>query len=312
MIAAGLLWYDDDLRRPLAIKLAEASERYRERVGYEPTTCLLNPAQIPAAPPTSGRGSRKKANIPAITLNLVSDEHLRPNYFFVGVGADERPKRVRGWRGNPADEQPETMPTRRVRQPSVKPDAGPKVGKRATVVKSAAPANPTTSAKPPASAKPATAARPAAAARSGPAKAARVAPVPEASRQVSAPVAAPARSGARKAADTKRAATPTVPHTIAEAKTATPVKPRPASKTASRKVAKAQEASSIAAVKAAMPAASALGPTERTAARRARSGGEVKGAGAQIVPTGEPAAKPAKSPTSSPAALAPQRRRKSA
>lgn len=307
MISAGLLWYDDDLRRPLAVKLAEASERYRERVGYEPTTCLLNPAQIPAAPPTSGRGSRKKANVPAITLNLVSDEHLRPNYFFVGVGADERPRRVRGWRGNPADAQPETVPTRRVRQPSVKPASGTQAAKPA------ASANPATSAKPVVSTAPAASTKPVAAARSKTAaNVARAVPVPEASRQASAPAAAPKRRGLRKAADTKRVATPSAPHAIAEAKPAAPARPRAASTIATGKPAKAQEASSVTAVKAASPAAGARGRIMRTAEHRARSGGDADGAGARRVRTSEPTTKPAKAPASSSATLAPQRRRRSA
>ena len=175
MIAAGLLWYDDDVRRPLAIKLAEAAERYRERVGFEPTTCLLNPAQIPSAPPATGRGSRKKIVVPAITLRLVSDEHLRPNYFFVGVGEGERPKRVRGWRGGFDEDQKDALPTRRARRVSGKaaePARTSAPPKLAAPVTSGAPAKST---KATAAPKPAEAPRPASAIPATPTLAAQTA-----------------------------------------------------------------------------------------------------------------------------------------
>jgi hypothetical protein len=95
MMASGLLWYDDDKHRSLASKVAEAAQRYRERVGYEPTTCQLNPTLIPA--PTNAKPQRSRhrdADAKAISLRLEPNEHLSPNYFYVGVLADERPRRA--------------------------------------------------------------------------------------------------------------------------------------------------------------------------------------------------------------------------
>ncbi len=109
MVMAGLLWYDDDNRRPVAAKVIEAVERYRERVGFEPTVCQLAPAQLTAlAAATASRS--KRAHTPAIelprALRLEPDEHLHPNYFMLGVGEgdiairvtmqdDEIPRRTR-------------------------------------------------------------------------------------------------------------------------------------------------------------------------------------------------------------------------
>ena len=92
MVMAGLLWYDDDNRRPVAAKVIEAVERYRERVGFEPTVCQLAPAQLTAlAAATASRS--KRAHTPVIelprALRLEPDEHLHPNYFMLGVGEDD-------------------------------------------------------------------------------------------------------------------------------------------------------------------------------------------------------------------------------
>jgi hypothetical protein len=134
MIATGLLWYDDDLRRPLAAKIAEAAERYRERVGVEPTTCQLHPSQLAAAQPapTTGRGSRRKtAEIPVPGLRLIPDEHLRPNYFLVGIESGETVRPVRGWREREEDEGPRAGMTRR--RPAVAVTPAPRTPRRESV-----------------------------------------------------------------------------------------------------------------------------------------------------------------------------------
>jgi hypothetical protein len=95
MMVSGLLWYDDDTHHPLAQKVAEAAQRYRERVGYEPTTCQLNPSLIPASTQSKPqRTGRKSSTAAVIPLRLEPNEHLRPNYFYIGVLAGERLKRA--------------------------------------------------------------------------------------------------------------------------------------------------------------------------------------------------------------------------
>ena len=71
MLKVGLLWFDDDTKRALAIKLDEAAERFEERFGVRPTLALLNPAQA------EGVAHRR--------LRLCGDPGLRRNYFLVGV-----------------------------------------------------------------------------------------------------------------------------------------------------------------------------------------------------------------------------------
>lgn len=80
MLASGLLWFDDDSRRPVAVKVADAVARYRERLSHEPTVCYVNPSQ--AALPATPKASRD-ATPP---VRLVPDASVRPNYFLV---ADE-------------------------------------------------------------------------------------------------------------------------------------------------------------------------------------------------------------------------------
>ena len=100
MLQVGLLWFDDDAKRPLAQKVADAVARYGERLGGVPTVCQLNPAaatllaaqrqtqrerakreRVKAA--KAGRGRGVSARVPRLP-RLVPDPSLPSNYFFVG------------------------------------------------------------------------------------------------------------------------------------------------------------------------------------------------------------------------------------
>jgi hypothetical protein len=99
-IAGGLLWFDDDARRPIQEKIAEAAQRYRERVGYEPTVCQLNPAQANAlvAGNTPGVARAKRASAsakvvaPPVTLRLVPSDLIQPHCYLITIGEGEEPK----------------------------------------------------------------------------------------------------------------------------------------------------------------------------------------------------------------------------
>ncbi len=77
MLKVGLLWFDDDLKRPLVEKLDEAIERYQERFGAWPTLAHLHPAQA------EGLVYRR--------LKVLGDAHLRRNHFLLGMDEAEAP-----------------------------------------------------------------------------------------------------------------------------------------------------------------------------------------------------------------------------
>src|SRR5690348_329461 len=71
MLKIGLLWFDDDPKRPVVAKLDEAVERYEERFGSLPTMVYLHPAQA------EGVTYRR--------LCVRGDASLRRNHFLIGV-----------------------------------------------------------------------------------------------------------------------------------------------------------------------------------------------------------------------------------
>ena len=64
----GLLWYDSSTK-DLAVKVALAAQRYRERFGGEPNVCYINPADLPT-------GEGETNGIRVLTATRVLRHHL--------------------------------------------------------------------------------------------------------------------------------------------------------------------------------------------------------------------------------------------
>lgn len=41
----GFLWFDNDLKKEMASKVAEAIQRYKSKFGTDPHVCYVNPAE---------------------------------------------------------------------------------------------------------------------------------------------------------------------------------------------------------------------------------------------------------------------------
>lgn len=70
----GMLWYDDDNKRPLGEKVARAVEHYKAKYGAVPTVCYVNPSTLKEGPETS-------AGVQIRTARNVLVDH-----FWIGMG----------------------------------------------------------------------------------------------------------------------------------------------------------------------------------------------------------------------------------
>jgi hypothetical protein len=73
VMKVGLLWYDDDPKRPWVEKVDDAAQRYYEKFGVYPDTCYVNPATLPTGQAVHGR------------LRIVLAGAILPNHFWLGV-----------------------------------------------------------------------------------------------------------------------------------------------------------------------------------------------------------------------------------
>lgn len=79
----GLLWFDDDPRRPFEQKVEEAVERYVEKFGETPNACFVNPRSLP-------EDVHSHAGVIIRALPTVL-----PNHFLVGISREEDGTRKR-------------------------------------------------------------------------------------------------------------------------------------------------------------------------------------------------------------------------
>ncbi len=69
----GWLWYDNDPKKTLEAKLAEAAQRYKLKFGIEPSVCYINPAQLGSKEAAKGK------------VKLISASAVSPNYLWLEI-----------------------------------------------------------------------------------------------------------------------------------------------------------------------------------------------------------------------------------
>jgi hypothetical protein len=75
----GLLWFDNDPRRSLEEKIAQAAERYTQKFGKQPNTCYVNPEMA------LGTGKRKEVN----KVRVVTAQNILPYHFWLGIARSD-------------------------------------------------------------------------------------------------------------------------------------------------------------------------------------------------------------------------------
>ncbi len=75
----GLLWFDNDPRRDLALKVQDAANRYREKFGSTPNACYVNQGELTGTDLVVALGGK-----PGQTLRVMPARNVLPHHFWVG------------------------------------------------------------------------------------------------------------------------------------------------------------------------------------------------------------------------------------
>jgi len=75
----GLLWFDDDPKKEISLKVKEAAERYFEKFGQRPNVCYVSPATLPLPRDTSGT-----EGIHLDGLCVLASPLVLPDHFWIG------------------------------------------------------------------------------------------------------------------------------------------------------------------------------------------------------------------------------------
>ncbi len=70
----GMLWYDDDHKRPLNERVSKAVDYYKTKYGVVPTVCFINPATLKDGPES------------AAGVQLRSARNVLVDHFWLGIG----------------------------------------------------------------------------------------------------------------------------------------------------------------------------------------------------------------------------------
>ena len=90
----GMLWFDNDPKVPLDIKVERAAAYYRHKYGKTPTLCFVHPTMfpVPRENPMSGRPAESAVDaIPqsesymAGGIEVRKNRSVLPNHFWLGV-----------------------------------------------------------------------------------------------------------------------------------------------------------------------------------------------------------------------------------
>jgi hypothetical protein len=70
----GMLWFDDDGRQDLGVKVGRAVDHYRSKYGRTPDLCFAHPRTLGKNPPKKAAG-----------MKLCSSGSVLPHHFWLGI-----------------------------------------------------------------------------------------------------------------------------------------------------------------------------------------------------------------------------------
>jgi hypothetical protein len=79
----GMLWFDNDPKVGLDLKIKRAASYYRHKYGAAPTLCFVHPSMV-----GNGNGNTKKGLVTA-GVEVKTTPTVLPNHFWIGVNGVE-------------------------------------------------------------------------------------------------------------------------------------------------------------------------------------------------------------------------------
>ena len=87
MMNNGMLWYDNDPKTALTVKIEKAVDYYRHKYGRDPNLCLIHPSMLPAdekvEAPAQNSGAGDNPRIGKITVRPYRP--VLPGHLWIGV-----------------------------------------------------------------------------------------------------------------------------------------------------------------------------------------------------------------------------------
>ncbi len=79
----GMLWFDNDPKADLKIKIERAASYYSKKYGQAPNVCFIHPSMAPA-PHGNGNGNGNGNGKPG-NIEIRTNRSVLPNHFWIGI-----------------------------------------------------------------------------------------------------------------------------------------------------------------------------------------------------------------------------------
>lgn len=83
----GMLWFDNDPKVMLAVKVVRAADYYRKKYGQTPTLCFVHPSTMSGTTPDA----ETAASLKNAGIEIRSTRTILPNHFWIGVNGMNLP-----------------------------------------------------------------------------------------------------------------------------------------------------------------------------------------------------------------------------
>jgi mevalonate pyrophosphate decarboxylase len=71
----GMLWFDNDPKTDITVKISRAVDYYRQKYGQTPNLCFVHPSMVKSGPAKTGN------------IEVRSSRSVLPNHFWLGQNA---------------------------------------------------------------------------------------------------------------------------------------------------------------------------------------------------------------------------------
>jgi hypothetical protein len=89
----GMLWFDNDSKADLVVKIERASAYYQKKYGKRPNLCFVHPSMAPAEGPAPQKAEAgdDPAILKAGNVEVRTTRAVRPNHLWIGLNGGAKP-----------------------------------------------------------------------------------------------------------------------------------------------------------------------------------------------------------------------------
>ena len=88
----GMLWFDNDPKAGLAVKVERAAVYYRSKYGKTPTLCFVHPSMLSLPPVAENKSETESKGTVAAGVEVRANPSVLPNHFWIGVNGSSENK----------------------------------------------------------------------------------------------------------------------------------------------------------------------------------------------------------------------------